>query len=360
MGLLGGSSYVKFNKGYLTSPIKILVNGRLSISFKYEKIPFRKLITKWVKNFFKKRFTLLDPDEDLEIELNISHQSSPGKVYEKPAKKSLRHFWFTPRDLNDLPEIANSFIPANDTSIGVGYFPFTELEKITTGLEITLNSDALHNAKPWLGSDIKILGVRIKDVFKFTLCIPQIANYVKNIEEYKKNLDWIRNFIVGFFLKNKIKKYELNVNTRDNYKLSEVYLTAIGSSIESGDEGITGRGNRINRIITPSRPISMEGSFGKNPVYHIGKIYYAYAFYLAKKIYESFKTPNEVYLVSQTGRDIKNPWIVNIRLKNNNISPLILKKYIKNELSKINQLTEIIVNKKILIGTKFLNYLLKI
>ena len=30
LGLLGGSSYVSFGKGYLVSPIKVLINGRVS------------------------------------------------------------------------------------------------------------------------------------------------------------------------------------------------------------------------------------------------------------------------------------------------------------------------------------------
>jgi S-adenosylmethionine synthetase len=66
VGLLGGSSFVEFGKGHLTSPIKVLINGRVSVSFGKEKIPFRQLIKKVVKDFFKKRLPLINPEEDFE------------------------------------------------------------------------------------------------------------------------------------------------------------------------------------------------------------------------------------------------------------------------------------------------------
>lgn len=354
VALLGGHSFVKFGRGYLVSPIKVLINGRLSISFGSEKIQFRKLITFWTKKFFLKTLPLIDLDEDLDIILNISYQSSPGRVYEGRMKKSSRHFWFTPRNLNDLPEIANKFIPSNDTSLGVGFFPFSRLEELVIELEMLLNSSKMHKKYPWLGYDIKIMGVRIVDFFRFTICIPQIANYVKNIREYKTNLSLMKDFITKFLRDRKIK-FEFDINTRDNYELREIYLTAIGSSIESGDEGLAGRGNRVNGIITPCRPMSMEGSFGKNPVYHIGKVYYVYAFLLSKMIYKQFNLINEVFLVSQSGRDIKSPWICAIRVKdsipNNKKKKLI--KFINNNLLNINQITNSLVSKKLLIKKFF-------
>src|SRR6185312_80842 len=39
-GILGGKSFVSFGKGRLTTPVKVLVNGRLSASFGGENIPY--------------------------------------------------------------------------------------------------------------------------------------------------------------------------------------------------------------------------------------------------------------------------------------------------------------------------------
>ena len=52
-----------------------------------------------------------------------------------------------------------------------------------------------------------------------------------------------------------------------------IYLTVTGTSMEMGDDGATGRGNRGNGLITPMRPMTMEAIAGKNPVSHVGKIY---------------------------------------------------------------------------------------
>jgi S-adenosylmethionine synthetase len=60
---------------------------------------------------------------------------------------------------------------------------------------------------------------------------------------------------------------------RDIPDRDELYLTYTGSSIESGDEGVVGRGNRVTGLITPLRPMNIEGASGKNPVYHVGKLY---------------------------------------------------------------------------------------
>jgi S-adenosylmethionine synthetase len=279
--------------------------------------------------------------------LNISSQSSPGKVYESKRKYSARHFWFSPRDLSDLPEI-KEITPSNDTSLGLGYAPFTKLEKISYLLESYLNSDEMHNSLSWLGSDIKIMAVRIKDKFNFTICIPQIANYVKNLKEYKTNLQKIKQLIAFKLKENKIINFSLYMNTRDNYATKELYLTAIGSSIESGDEGLAGRGNRINGLITPLRPMSMEGSHGKNPVYHIGKVYYVFAFLLSHQIYKDFKIPNQVFLISQSGKNIKTPWVTIIRVpKNvNDHTKERISDFVKEKLGNITGVTNFIVNKR--------------
>jgi S-adenosylmethionine synthetase len=42
-------------------------------------------------------------------------------------------------------------------------------------------------------------------------------------------------------------------------------LTVTGTSAENGDDGQVGRGNRINGLITPYHPMSLEATSGKKP-----------------------------------------------------------------------------------------------
>lgn len=347
VGLLGGSSFVSFGRGYLTSPIGVLINGRVSTSFAGNKIPFRKLLTEWTKQFMKKNLPLIDPEENLELHFNLSNQSSPGKTYEKEARKGSRQRWFEPNSLEDIPEIKK--LVSNDTSLGVGYAPSSSLESLILKIESFLNSQKYKEENPWIGSDIKLMGLRNKDKYYLTICIPQIANYVPDLKHYKSNLLEVRSVIDKIIISNGIRECELSINTRDNYKLVELYLTAIGSSIESGDEGLVGRGNRINKLISPTKPMSMEGSCGKNPIYHIGKIYYLAAFHLANKLYDRFNIENEVFLISQSGRDLLDPWLVLVNVPENFGLGEELEGFVREQIRKIPNLTRDILKKKILL-----------
>ncbi len=343
VGLLGGASYVSFGKGYLTKPIRILLNGRASTKFAKEKIPIRKLLTHWASDFFKEKFPMINVVDDLELHFNLSNQSSPGKTYEKESKQGKRKYWFEPRGLCDLQELKKPL--ANDTSLGVGYAPYSNLEKTILEIELRLNSN-FKNKHKWIGSDIKIMGFRNLNDYYFTICIPQIANFVSNLEEYKNNLRNAREFIENIIKKHQIHQFELNINTRDDYNSRELYLTAIGSSIESGDEGLVGRGNRINGVIAPCKPLSMEGSCGKNPIYHIGKVYYLAANEIAKKIYQKLGIKNEVFIASQSGRYLLDPWIIVVNVPNNFVKDNILRKIIIREINSISNLTKRIINNK--------------
>jgi len=81
------------------------------------------------------------------------------------------------------------------------------------------------------------------------------------------------------------------VNLADSPAAGSVYLTVTGTSAEAGDDGQVGRGNRINGLITPCRPMSLEAAAGKNPVSHVGKIYNVVAHQIAEAL---AATPEEI------------------------------------------------------------------
>jgi len=61
------------------------------------------------------------------------------------------------------------------------------------------------------------------------------------------------------------------------------------------------------------RPYSMEGVCGKNPVYHVGKLYSLLAFDLARRVGSAFGTRADAWLVGQEGRRLDDPWQVLLR-----------------------------------------------
>lgn len=91
-----------------------------------------------------------------------------------------------------------------------------------------------------------------------------------------------------------------------------IYLTVLGTSADSGDSGKVGKGNRINGLISLSRPFCSEAAAGKNPISHVGKIYNFLTFRLAEKICEKVPDIVEVcvWLVSKIGGPIDHPAVV--------------------------------------------------
>jgi len=345
-GLLGGKSSVVFGKGRLIDPIRVLINGRVSTAFADTRIPYKQIINSTVNNFFEKMFPGMLIEEDLDIIYNLSTASSPGKTESEEAEKGARKYWFEPRSLADLPELKK--LVANDTSLGCAYAPLSRLEKFVFKIEATLNSNLYKKENPWCGTDIKVMGNRIGKDVSITLCVPQIAKFVRNSDEYKSNSKKVHNLI------NKMVKeffpadgVSVSLNTRDQFSTNELYLTAIGSSIESGDEGLVGRGNRINGLISNNRPMSMEGACGKNPVYHVGKLYNLCALNIARRINRLTNSYTEVFLVSQSGQDLLRPWKVVIKLENNNFSEKKLEPVIVKELDLIPKITKMLLAGKL-------------
>ena len=73
-----------------------------------------------------------------------------------------------------------------------------------------------------------------------------------------------------------------------------------------GDSGATGRGNRRNGLITPTKPMTLEAYYGKNPITHIGRTYQDLAIDMAKK------KKKDILLLNKIGGDIKKPMIFEI------------------------------------------------
>ena len=109
---------------------------------------------------------------------------------------------------------------------------------------------------------------------------------------------------------------EVVVNAADDVDAGSVYLTVTGTSAEAGDDGEVGRGNRINGLITPGRPMSLEAAAGKNPRTHTGKIYSVTARAIAEMLVADVAEVAEAQciMVSQIGRPLSEPAAIEVKL----------------------------------------------
>lgn len=339
--VLGGTAEVGFGYGKIIKPFKFIMNGRFSESFGGVKIEYKDLVRQWIREYISSVLTTIDPNKDIEIIDMIHSNPSPGVINENianlPPRSSI--FMFAPRDKRDLTQ--STFLESNDTSSGVGYAPYSISDKVAIAVENRLNSKDFKVKHPYIGSDIKVMVTVINKTIEITACVPFIGIYTPNIEFYKEKILWLKEQInseINNLVKNEYS-ISVTINNRDLIEMNEVYLTATGSSVESGDEGMVGRGNRVNGVISMIGPMSMEGACGKNPIYHIGKLYNVLAEKIAFKIYDLYKVPCKVFLVSQTGRNLQDPWQCILILGSENYNKEKIQILVEEELSNVSNLS---------------------
>jgi S-adenosylmethionine synthetase len=147
-----------------------------------------------------------------------------------------------------------------------------------------------------------------------TISVPQVSSEVNSAEEYFAHLEEIRTRMTSTFCDEfGSSQVRLSLNPGDDLQRQMLYMKYTGSSVESGDEGVVGRGNRIGGLMAACRPYSMEGLGGKNPAYHAGKLYSAAAWDIAQRVWAELEVPSEVFVVSQMDRPLNDPWLVTVR-----------------------------------------------
>lgn len=313
--VIGGKTTLKFGQGKFIEPIKIIVAGRATYDYLHKQVPVDKIIRQTIKSHFAKYFPLIDFNKDVVVQNYLTNYAGPGTI--ESSKGAIANM-FSPKERRKVRGYEE--LIANDTSCCIAYAPYSELEKAVITLENHLNDFETKKKYRWLGTDIKIMAIRDKKNIRLTACIPQIAKYVGSIQQYKNNLKTIETIILTI-LDRAMPGYSfaISLNTKDNDDTKNYYLTVSGASL-SGDIGAVGRGNRTNGLITANRPMSLEGTNGKNPRYYSGFIYANAAKRIANRIHKRYNKKCLVEIVSQNGGPLKRPWstrvVANVAQKN--------------------------------------------
>ena len=284
--VVGGQSAPKFGGGAILEPVYVLLVGRATTEVNGERLPYRTCAVKAAYEHLEKNCKHLDVEWDVILDCRIGQ----GSV-------DLRGVYDTKRLL------------ANDTSFGVGFAPFSETEKITLETEKYINGK-LCKTMPELGEDVKVMACRMKDNISLTIAVAMVDCRLGDRKAYEASIEQATDKITDFAQKFTDRKLKVDVNTADDYKKGIYYLTVSGLSMENGDDGSVGRGNRANGLITPMRPMSMEASAGKNPVTHVGKLYNILATQVANEIHKAGRGDIlEVHtrILSQIGKPIDDP-----------------------------------------------------
>lgn len=319
--LVGGVARAEFGGGQVIEPIEIYLVGRATLEKGSKRLDAHELAVETTKKWLRENLRNLDVENHVRIHTKI-----------KPGSKDLVELFERFKD-GEVPL-------ANDTSFGVGYAPLDSLERAVFEAERFLNSEDMKREHPEVGEDVKVMGVRIGDKFRLTIALAFVGKYVKDLEDYFHKKQEIHHKV-----KQRIEgligqQVEVFINTADSRERASVYLTVTGTSAEQGDDGQVGRGNRVNGLITPYRPMSLEAAAGKNPISHIGKIYNRVANLIAQRVVQEVEEVEEAYcyIVSQIGKPINEPQVVDVSVRSRKSLELLrepLKKIAEEELEKM-------------------------
>jgi S-adenosylmethionine synthetase len=293
--LCGGSSRAIFGGGEILEPMEFYLAGRATRRWRGEQIPVDEIAAEACKEVLREALPGLDTSRDVRITPRIGHGST---------------------DLTRLFERGSGTALANDTSCGAGFAPATALERIVLGVAQRLNSAGTHEAYPAIGSDVKVMGVRVDQRVTLTIGCAMIARRVAGMNEYASVKDSARALALN--VAREIADLEVTaiLNAADDIAAGDVFLTVSGTSAEAGDDGETGRGNRVNGLICPYRSMTMEAAAGKNPITHVGKLYNVIAGRISSDLVSQIEGIHSCTcrMVSQIGGSIDDPHVVDIEL----------------------------------------------
>ncbi len=308
VGIVAGRSNPAWGGGEVVKPIRVIIAGRAHYS-----VPVETIAIKAARDYLREVLPLAKDE----------------------------HFIIDPMIGEGAAELVGTVdkVVANDTSVGVGFSPLSETEQLTLDIADFLTAKSFSGEWPEVGQDIKVMSHRNGGLLDVTVAIAFVGKYLRGVKEYRERKEAILEAIKERF--NSGARVE--INTLDDYSKEEsLYLTVIGTSAEQGDDGATGRGNRVNGLITPARPMSLEAACGKNPVSHVGKLYNVLAQRVAERLYAETGKPAEVIIQSRIGKPIVDPPLVLVRTDATGIEASV-----KDEIAKLPQITDDIVAGKV-------------
>ncbi|MHC4876401.1 MAG: methionine adenosyltransferase [Planctomycetota bacterium] len=295
--LVAGDSEPKPGGGKMIEPIKLIFGGRAVTEFDGQPIAAGEIAEAAAVKWLQTHLRYVDPAQHVVFQSEL-RRGSP--------------------ELRDIFDRAA--MTANDTSVGVGFAPLTETERLVLAAEQFLNSEAFHARHPECGEDVKVMAFRRDRRLGLTIALAMVDRFIADAKQYFAAKEAVREEVLAKLSPQLVDLDELSVdmNTLDDPARGDsgIYLTVLGTSADGADGGQVGRGNRVNGLISLHRPMSLEAAAGKNPVSHVGKIYNALARRVAEAVYRQVAPVQEasVWLCSQIGRPLSDPWSTSVEL----------------------------------------------
>ena len=302
--LSGGRSAPAFGGGTVLAPINICLAGRAA-DVGTEGASIKEIAIEGSRAWMRANLHAVDVEH---------HVSFRWLVH--PVSGDLQDL-FSRRRTDEIPL-------ANDTSIGVGYAPLSPLANLVLAVEKRVNRRDRQRDHPAWGEDVKVMGIRHGGTVHLTVACAMIGKCLAHLDDYRAETSALERVVHALAAEHGMSDCRVRVNAADNLSAGAVYLTVTGTSGENGDDGQVGRGNRVNGLITPCRPMSLEAAAGKNPVSHVGKLYNVVACEVARALIATIPEIQaaQCLMVSRIGAPITNPALLQIKLRTEEGGPV--------------------------------------
>jgi S-adenosylmethionine synthetase len=295
--LWSGVTRPRFGGGEVLEPLEIFLAGRATLEVGGVRVPVEELAVEGSRAWLRENLHALDPETHAVVHPLVRPGSADlVELYTRGAKTGR---WL-----------------ANDTSCGVGYAPLSELETVVDRVERALSAAAREGGWLEVGEDVKVMGVRHDGAIRLTVGTAMVDHHLRDVDAYLAARERVATLAREAAATATEGDVLVDVNTADDPAAGSLYLTVTGTSAECGDDGGAGRGNRVNGLIAPGRPMTMESVAGKNPVTHVGKLYNLLAGLISAALVEALPEVGEArcLLVSRIGWPIREPQIVDVGL----------------------------------------------
>jgi S-adenosylmethionine synthetase len=293
--LVGGRAAPRFGGGAVIEPIRLLVIGRAVDRRGAEVLALADVVRDATRAWVPRVVRHLDAEHDLIVECLLHPGAAELQRLVAPGAMAL----------------------CNDTSVGVGRFPPTPCEAATLAVTSALVAPGFHARVPAAGEDVKVMAVRRGGRLSLTVSCAMVGRWLPDAPAYRDAREAVR---VEAEAAARAAAPGLDVealaNAADDDSAGSLFLTVTGTSAEQGDDGLTGRGNRVGGLITPLREMSLEAAAGKNPVSHVGKIYNVAAREAARTLAAAPGVREAVVaIVSRIGRPLHEPAAILVRAR---------------------------------------------
>lgn len=289
--LRGGASHATFGGGRIVSPVEIYLCGRATLHYKGVRVPARAIAIERARTWLRKNLPALDPVRNVRINCLVRQGSDDLiALFERSHQTGI---WL-----------------ANDSSIGVGFAPLSPIERAVLDIDKDMRTGLARRVVPGIGPDIKIIATGKGHNAALTVACAFVGRHVRDLNDYSDQKRRLEERIAAVADRAAgLRARDVAVNAADDEASGSVYLTVTGTSAEAGDDGSTGRGNRINGLITPGRPMTLEAAAGKNPVSHVGKLYNIAARAIAEALVAHVPeiARAECWLASRIGSPVAEP-----------------------------------------------------